>query len=62
MLPAAIQQSTRSARFLPARPSLRVLKVQNLLLMVAALIDDIKYLLRARNNVVAMWPKSFYRK
>lgn len=36
--------------------------MQNLLLMVAALIDDIKYLLRARNNVVAMWPKSFYRK
>ena len=30
--------------------------------MLASLFDDIKYLLRARNNVVAMWPKSYYRK
>ena len=30
--------------------------------MLAALFDDIRYLLRARNNVVAMWPKSHYRK
>jgi len=30
--------------------------------MLAVLLDDIKHLLRARNNVVAMWPKSFYRK
>jgi len=25
-------------------------------------LDDLKYLLRARDNVVAMWPKSFYRR
>jgi len=30
--------------------------------MLATLFDDIKYLLRARKNVVAMWPKSYYRK
>lgn len=30
--------------------------------MLAALFDNIKYLMRARNNVVAMWPKSYYRK
>ncbi len=30
--------------------------------MPASLFEDLKYLLRARNNIVAMWPKSFYRK